>query len=593
MSVMPVGSLETDHSEVDLHDPFSRLAIQQRKLFWEEHEKTNYWTQGGTQLEAIRGRSALKGLCDLCLAVLVMCPLFSHFHAMTVPRGISLSAVAAPAPAPARGSGRLCNQGSHLKLHSGFTGASSTLLVVYFPISKDYGRDLARTFYEAVFYEQKARELRDAVKKLRRKRDVTFERWVNFGHYLPQCGPICLGTAVAGAAFDRHTIRAASDMRTTGNRTGSAQAERARLSCYGLSGPGRRYKTSPSSGGMLDEGTIRVEERLELVEVKFVDGPCWQSGAKTEALRKGLGEARGQGPLENRDAQVFVCNPLVTPHTIGVTEAAYASSVIAEGKDPVPTAVLERDNGNYGKLTAVPFKYLPQCSLTLQVSAGCNQEWLLSPLHFQQPMVGGRCLDLMCRFFSDWREKLLPQPATGQNRGSYVSGFAPMASTGTFMPRYVGSGGVPQGSPSTEVISGNSWDGTVQKLGAISPRTPECSADQLSDNTVSPGAETMGNGGNSEAVSVTASIGGRMTNGCIGGTSKGLSESLNGDIVRASSARDTRFPPCGKRSNAMGVLSQEYTSPEYATISFLHRGGGSASGRSTSENTLAEKDSWD
>ena len=53
------------------------------------------------------------------------------------------------------------------------------------------GRDLARDFYKSVFsdgtqghyYERTAAALRDAVVRLRRKRGMTLERWVNFVHY--------------------------------------------------------------------------------------------------------------------------------------------------------------------------------------------------------------------------------------------------------------------------------------------------------------------------------------------------------------------------------------------------------------------------
>jgi hypothetical protein len=41
---------------------------------------------------------------------------------------------------------------------------------------------------------------------------------------------------------------------------------------------------------MVDERTVRVKERLEPVEARFVDGPWWQvaKGAKTKArLKKG------------------------------------------------------------------------------------------------------------------------------------------------------------------------------------------------------------------------------------------------------------------------------------------------------------------
>ena len=56
------------------------------------------------------------------------------------------------------------------------------------------GQDLAANFYKALFsnsrreqgipyYERSAKALRFAVKKLRRKRHITLERWVNFVHY--------------------------------------------------------------------------------------------------------------------------------------------------------------------------------------------------------------------------------------------------------------------------------------------------------------------------------------------------------------------------------------------------------------------------
>jgi CHAT domain-containing protein len=54
------------------------------------------------------------------------------------------------------------------------------------------GRDLAKTFYKSVFssqeigvpyYERTAHALRDATQKLRRKKGIKLERWVNFVHY--------------------------------------------------------------------------------------------------------------------------------------------------------------------------------------------------------------------------------------------------------------------------------------------------------------------------------------------------------------------------------------------------------------------------
>jgi len=56
------------------------------------------------------------------------------------------------------------------------------------------GADLSKHFYNSIFsdktaqngvsyYERSARALQSAVKKLRRKRGITLERWVNFVHY--------------------------------------------------------------------------------------------------------------------------------------------------------------------------------------------------------------------------------------------------------------------------------------------------------------------------------------------------------------------------------------------------------------------------
>ena len=53
------------------------------------------------------------------------------------------------------------------------------------------GRDLAKSFYKSLFsgrecvpyYERSAEALRDATQKLREKRGITLERWVNFVHY--------------------------------------------------------------------------------------------------------------------------------------------------------------------------------------------------------------------------------------------------------------------------------------------------------------------------------------------------------------------------------------------------------------------------
>ena len=54
------------------------------------------------------------------------------------------------------------------------------------------GRDLAKTFYKSLFsdqetgvphYERSAGALRDATQRLRKKRGISLERWVNFVDY--------------------------------------------------------------------------------------------------------------------------------------------------------------------------------------------------------------------------------------------------------------------------------------------------------------------------------------------------------------------------------------------------------------------------
>ena len=61
-------------------------------------------------------------------------------------------------------------------------------------MANEDGPDLAKYFYKSMFpkedkgesvphYKRSAGALRDAVKKLRKTRGVTLERWVNFIHY--------------------------------------------------------------------------------------------------------------------------------------------------------------------------------------------------------------------------------------------------------------------------------------------------------------------------------------------------------------------------------------------------------------------------
>jgi len=79
----------------------------------------------------------------------------------------------------------------HLAAAMQFCGFRSVVGTMWAMADTD-GRDLARNFYQSVFsegtqgiryYERTAEALRDAVVKLRRKRGVTLERWVNYVHY--------------------------------------------------------------------------------------------------------------------------------------------------------------------------------------------------------------------------------------------------------------------------------------------------------------------------------------------------------------------------------------------------------------------------
>jgi CHAT domain-containing protein len=72
--------------------------------------------------------------------------------------------------------------------HCGFRSVVKTM----WEMADTDGRDLAKSFYASLFsskdagvpyYERSARALRDATWKLRRKRGITLERWVNFVHY--------------------------------------------------------------------------------------------------------------------------------------------------------------------------------------------------------------------------------------------------------------------------------------------------------------------------------------------------------------------------------------------------------------------------
>ncbi|KAH9025947.1 CHAT domain-containing protein [Lactarius pseudohatsudake] len=72
--------------------------------------------------------------------------------------------------------------------HCGFRSVVGTM----WEMADTDGRDLAKSFYKSLFssqetsvpyYERSAGALRDATQKLRRKKGITLERWVNFVHY--------------------------------------------------------------------------------------------------------------------------------------------------------------------------------------------------------------------------------------------------------------------------------------------------------------------------------------------------------------------------------------------------------------------------
>jgi CHAT domain-containing protein len=89
--------------------------------------------------------------------------------------------------------GSLADEGLHLAAAVQYCGFRSVVGTMWAMVDED-GRDLAEHFYKALFsnsrrehgipyHERSAKALRFAVKKLRRKRRITLERWVNFVHY--------------------------------------------------------------------------------------------------------------------------------------------------------------------------------------------------------------------------------------------------------------------------------------------------------------------------------------------------------------------------------------------------------------------------
>ena len=89
--------------------------------------------------------------------------------------------------------GSIIDEGLHLAAAVQYSGFRSVVGTMWAMVDED-GRDLAENFYKALFsdskrergtpyHERSAKALRFAVKKLRKKRRITLERWVNFVHY--------------------------------------------------------------------------------------------------------------------------------------------------------------------------------------------------------------------------------------------------------------------------------------------------------------------------------------------------------------------------------------------------------------------------
>ncbi len=87
----------------------------------------------------------------------------------------------------------IADEGLHLAAAMQFCGFRSVIGTMWAMADTD-GADLSKHFYKSIFsestgwsgvpyYERSARALQVAVKKLRRKRGITLERWVNFVHY--------------------------------------------------------------------------------------------------------------------------------------------------------------------------------------------------------------------------------------------------------------------------------------------------------------------------------------------------------------------------------------------------------------------------
>ncbi|KAH9170782.1 CHAT domain-containing protein [Lactarius sanguifluus] len=89
--------------------------------------------------------------------------------------------------------GSIIDEGLHLAAAVQYCGFRSVVGTMWAMVDED-GQDLAEHFYKALFsnsrreqgvpyHERSAKALRFAVKKLRKKRRISLERWVNFVHY--------------------------------------------------------------------------------------------------------------------------------------------------------------------------------------------------------------------------------------------------------------------------------------------------------------------------------------------------------------------------------------------------------------------------
>jgi CHAT domain-containing protein len=85
----------------------------------------------------------------------------------------------------------IADEALHLTAAMQYCGFRSVVGTMWEMADTD-GRDLAKSFYDSLFssqeagvpyYARSARALRDATRKLRRKRGIGLERWVNFVHY--------------------------------------------------------------------------------------------------------------------------------------------------------------------------------------------------------------------------------------------------------------------------------------------------------------------------------------------------------------------------------------------------------------------------